>query len=73
MFDVVIWPAQKVALGIVDGGDKAAAAKRCFWHRELTSLFSAPMFFGMFASGHYPVSVEYGGLGLYLGWLLFCF
>jgi uncharacterized membrane protein len=64
---MVIWPAQKVALGIVDGGDKAAAAAKALLASRTNTLFSAPMLFGMFASGHYPVSVEYGGLGLYLG------
>lgn len=66
---MVIWPAQKVALGIVEGGDKAAAAAKALLASRTNTLFSAPMLFGMFASGHIPQNTEfwgYGGLGLYL-------
>jgi len=63
---MVIWPAQKVALGIVEGGDKAAAAAKALLASRTNTLFSAPMLFGMFASGHYPDVPGYGGLGLYL-------
>ena len=68
---MVIWPAQKIALGLVEGGDKAAAAGRALLASRTNTLFSAPMLFGMFASKH-PTGLEdwsvsgAGGVGLYV-------
>jgi len=66
---MVIWPAQKIALGLVDGGDKAAAAGKALLASRTNTLFSAPMLFGMFASKH-PTGLQdagvSGGTGLYI-------
>ncbi|MEM8501290.1 MAG: urate hydroxylase PuuD [Pseudomonadota bacterium] len=48
---LVIWPAQKIVCGIVEG-DKAAAAPKALLASRTNTLFSAPMLFGMFGSGH---------------------
>ena len=41
---MVIWPAQKIALGLVDGGDAgAAAAGKALLASRTNTLFSAPM------------------------------
>ena len=49
----VIWPAQKIALGLVEGGDKAAAGAKALLASRTNVLFSAPMLFGMLAGQHY--------------------
>jgi len=62
----VIWPAQKIALGIVEGGDKAAAAGKALLASRTNVLFSAPMALGMF-SAHHPTQgyhTGFGGTGL---------
>jgi len=64
---MVIWPAQKIALGIEDGGDKAAAGAKALLASRTNTLFSAPMLFGMFAGPHYPgygYGSAVGGTGL---------
>lgn len=50
---LIIWPNQKIALGI-DGaeGDAAAAAGKALLASRTNTLFSAPMLFGMFGSLH---------------------
>lgn len=48
---LIIWPNQKIALGMVEGDAAAAGAKALLTSRT-NVLFSAPMAFGMFASGH---------------------
>jgi uncharacterized membrane protein len=50
---MIIWPAQKIALGIVEGGDKAAAGAKALLASRTNTLFSAPMLFGMLAGPHY--------------------
>lgn len=55
---LVIWPAQKIALGMVEGDGPAAGAKALLASRTNT-LFSAPMAFGMMAGPHF---VGYGSL-----------
>ena len=66
---IVIWPKQKIALGLVEGGDKAAAAGKALLASRTNTLFSAPMLFGMFASKH-PTGLTdagvSGGVGLYV-------
>ena len=54
---LIIWPNQKIALGMVEGDGPAAGAKALLASRH-NVLFSAPMAFCMLASGH-------GGMG---GW-----
>ena len=49
----VIWPAQKIALGLVEGGDKAAAAGKALLASRTNVLFSAPMAMGMLSGSHY--------------------
>lgn len=50
---LVIWPKQKVALGLVsEGGDAAAAGAKALLASRTNTLFSAPMLFGMFGSMH---------------------
>ena len=63
---MVIWPAQKIALGLVDGGDKAAAAGKALLASRTNTLFSAPMLWGMFAGPHsgYGYGTAVGGTGL---------
>lgn len=66
---MVIWPAQKIALGLVDGGDKAAAAGKALLASRTNTLFSAPMLWGMFAGPHYSgygYGTAVGGTGLIL-------
>jgi uncharacterized membrane protein len=54
---LIIWPNQKIALGMVEGDAPAAGAKALLASRH-NVLYSAPMTFCMLASGH-------GGMG---GW-----
>ena len=48
---VIIWPAQKIALGMKEGDGPAAGAKALLASRTNT-LFSAPMAYFMLASAH---------------------
>lgn len=48
---LIIWPNQKIALGMVEGDGAAAGAKALLASRTNT-LFSAPMAFGMLGSSH---------------------
>lgn len=59
---LIIWPNQKIALGMVDGDGPAAGAKALLASRTNT-LFSAPMLFGMLASKHgLSTGVDLGGV-----------
>jgi len=49
---LIIWPNQKIALGMVEGDGAAAGAKALLASRTNT-LFSAPMAFCMLAGPHY--------------------
>ncbi len=49
---LIIWPNQKIALGMVEGDGAAAGAKALLASRTNT-LFSAPMAFFMLAGPHY--------------------
>jgi uncharacterized membrane protein len=55
---IIIWPNQKVALGMVEGDAPAAGAKALLASRT-NVLFSAPMLFGMLAGPHF-VGQGYG-------------
>ena len=48
---LIIWPNQKIALGMVEGDAPAAGAKALLASRH-NVLYSAPMAFCMLASGH---------------------
>ena len=64
---LVIWPNQKIALGMVEG-DAAAAAGKALLASRTNTLFSGPMALGMIASPHgggYGVGI--GGIDLWIG------
>lgn len=69
---LVIWPNQKIALGIVKGGDTAAAGAKALLASRTNVLFSGPMAYMMLASPHlgynssHILSAEGGGIGLYI-------
>ena len=54
---LIIWPNQKIALGMVEGDAPAACAKALLASRTNT-LFSAPMAYGMFGSSHLGYSAN---------------
>ena len=68
---LIIWPNQKIALGMTEGDSAAAAAKALLASRTNT-LFSAPMLFAMLASPHLGYSAQHllssegGGIGMIL-------
>ncbi len=55
---IIIWPNQKIALGMVEGDAPAAGAKALLASRH-NVLYSAPMTFCMLASGHPTGSMGY--------------
>lgn len=60
---LVIWPNQKVVLGMKDG-DKAAAAAKAGLASRTNTLFSGPMLLGMVGSNHlYLPELSATGLG----------
>ncbi len=68
---LIIWPNQKIALGMVEGDGPTAAGKALLASRTNT-LFSAPMAYCMLASPHIGygadslLSVNGGGTALYI-------
>ena len=52
---LIIWPNQKVALGMVKG-DGPAASGRALLASRTNTLFSGPMIFAMLAGPHFPQS-----------------
>jgi uncharacterized membrane protein len=48
---LIIWPNQKIVIGLVEG-DKAAAGGKALLASRTNTLFSAPMLYGMLASKH---------------------
>ncbi len=74
---LVIWPAQKIALGLVQGGgDAAAAGAKALLASRTNTLFSAPMAYFMLASPHmgyntgHILSAEGGGVGFIIALLI---
>lgn len=74
---LVIWPNQKIALGIVKGGDTAAAGAKALLASRTNTLFSGPMAYFMLASphnmGYHPghlFSGQGGGAGFYTALLI---
>ncbi len=73
---LVIWPAQKIALGLVQGGDAAAAGAKALLASRTNTLFSGPMAYFMLASPHlgyntdHILSADGGGVGFYLALLI---
>ena len=72
---LVIWPAQKIVVGIAEG-DKAKAAPKALLASRTNTLFSAPMLWGMLASKHGAYSaagfagISFSDLGFLLPFLL---
>ena len=60
---VIIWPNQKVVLGLKEGDGPSSAAKAGLASRTNT-LFSAPMLFGMLGSKHLYIE-DAGGAGFW--------
>ncbi|MEO0998104.1 MAG: urate hydroxylase PuuD [Pseudomonadota bacterium] len=50
---LIIWPAQKIVIGITPG-DAATAGPKALLASRTNTLFSAPMLFGMLGSKHGP-------------------
>ncbi len=48
---LIIWPKQKIVIGITEG-DAASAAPKALLASRTNTLFSAPMLFGMLGSKH---------------------
>ena len=59
---LIIWPNQKIALGMVEG-DAAAAGAKALLASRTNVLFSGPMAFGMLAGPHFPGQGYYTGVG----------
>ncbi len=57
---LIIWPAQKIVCGIVEG-DKAAAGPKALLASRTNTLFSGPMLYGMLASKHGLAGADGGG------------
>jgi len=66
---LIIWPNQKVVIGIKEGDGPASAAKAGLASRTNT-LFSGPMLFGMLASQHMPVGGSSTGFFAAVGLIL---
>lgn len=65
---LIIWPNQKIALGMVEG-DTAAAASKALLASRTNVLFSAPMAFGMLAGPHFTgqgYATKVGGIDLWI-------
>lgn len=62
---VIIWPAQRIALGMKEGDGPAAGAKALLASRTNT-LFSAPMAYFMLASAHKKAYATGVDTGLYI-------
>ncbi|RLA44673.1 MAG: antitermination protein NusG [Gammaproteobacteria bacterium] len=73
---LIIWPNQKIALGIVEGGDAPTAGAKALLASRTNTLFSAPMAYCMLASPHLGytndsvLSAAGGGVGLYAAFAL---
>lgn len=52
---LIIWPNQKIALGMTDG-DASVAAPKALLASRTNTLFSAPMLYGMLAAKHGSIS-----------------
>jgi uncharacterized membrane protein len=67
---LIIWPNQKIVLGLVQGGDAAAAGAKAALASRTNVLFSGPMAFGMLAGAHFIGGEGYGNATPDLGWWL---
>ncbi|GAB3093173.1 antitermination protein NusG [Aestuariicella hydrocarbonica] len=57
---LIIWPNQKIALGLVEGGDGPTAAGKALLASRTNTLFSGPMLFCMLAGPHFVTGGGYG-------------
>ncbi len=64
---LIIWPNQKIALGLVEGGDAAAAGAKALLASRTNVLFSGPMAFGMLAGPHFGMTGLSGAYGSTVG------
>jgi len=65
---MIIWPNQKIALGMVEG-DAAAAGAKALLASRTNVLFSSPMVFGMLAGPHFSgqgYGTGAGGIDLWI-------
>jgi uncharacterized membrane protein len=65
---LVIWPNQKIVLGLVTGGDAALAGAKAALASRTNVLFSGPMAFGMLAGPHFIGGHGYGYASPTPGW-----
>lgn len=70
---LIIWPNQKIVIGLKQG-DAATAGARALLASRTNTLFSAPMLYGMMASKHGPSSgmkpLDFSDLGFILPLLI---
>ena len=67
---LIIWPNQKIVLGLATGGDAAVAGAKAAIASRTNVLFSGPMAFGMLAGPHFIGGAGYGFATPTLGWWL---
>lgn len=65
---VIIWPNQKIVLGLVEGGDGAAAGAKAALASRTNVLFSGPMALGMLAGPHFVGGAGYGYSAMTASW-----
>ena len=69
---LIIWPKQKIALGLVQGGDAASVGAKALLASRTNTLFSGPMAFAMLASPHLGYGMDNllsqngGGTGMFI-------
>lgn len=68
---LIIWPNQKIVIGLTEG-DKAAAGGKALLASRTNTLFSAPMLYGMLASKHgmQIESLDFSDIGFMLALLI---
>lgn len=66
---LIIWPNQKVMIGLVEG-DKTVAGPKAALASRTNTLLSAPMLLGMLASGHGGGGVDYFQSGVGTGLII---
>lgn len=72
---LIIWPAQRIVIGLTEG-DAATAGPKAALASRTNTLFSAPMLFGMLGSGHGAYSpdsfvrVDFGDMGFIIPLIL---
>ncbi len=70
---LIIWPNQKIVLGMADG-DAAVAGPKALLASRTNTLFSAPMLYGMLGSKHGPISgmenATFGDIGFLIAFVV---